>query len=307
MKPAQNDMRPKVSFGLPVRNAEHSIERVVSSVLAQTFDDFELVVSDNASTDRTSEICRRFASEDVRVRFDPNPEDIGLLANFNRLVGIARGEYFRWIGADDWLEPEYAEHCVRALDANPQAIGVTTYQAHWDGTGQRLYREYTGPRVDSDQPEERFARMLRLLHSDYGLFDPIYTMYRREALASTQLHRMMACADRALAAELSLLGPYCHVPKCLSNRRRADSTLDELARKCRPPGYPELDISARYRLRVFRAIIRDASLPRSQTLSCLGSAYRYYARELLRRARKGWNQTARPALRRFGVVRRSSA
>jgi glycosyltransferase involved in cell wall biosynthesis len=117
---------PKVTIGLPVRNGERFLERAIDSVLGQTFDDLEPVISDNASTDRTQEICASYASRDPRVRVFRNDPDIGVLRNFNRLVELARGEYFRWLGVDDWLELDYVSECVAALDANPHCIAVTT-------------------------------------------------------------------------------------------------------------------------------------------------------------------------------------
>ena len=124
--------RPKLSFGLPVYNAEDTIGRAVESILAQTFTDLELVISDNASTDRTAEICCDWARQDARVRLFRNDLNIGLLPNFDRVFELAHGEYFRWIGSDDWLEPEYASACVPVLDSNPDAIAVSTYQENWE-------------------------------------------------------------------------------------------------------------------------------------------------------------------------------
>ena len=97
---------PRVSFAIPVRNGERFLGRALDSLLAQDFDDFEIVVCDNASTDKTPEVMRRYAERDRRVRCTRNEEDIGQIENFNRVYELARGEFFRWMGADDWLEPD---------------------------------------------------------------------------------------------------------------------------------------------------------------------------------------------------------
>jgi len=273
----------RVSFAVPVRNAESTIPRCVDSILSQTLQEIELVISDNASTDGTRDICLQYAARDSRVRYHRNDADVGVLENFNRLVSLARGEYFRWIGADDWLEPEYASACVAALDAHPRAIGVTTFQAHWDDAGQRFYREYHGPRVDSARPHERFARMLWFLQADQFFIDPIYTLYRRDKLASTRLHRVMVSPDRILAAELSLVGPYCHVERCLANRHFVFHR--DPARFVRPPGHPELDRSAWDRFQVLRSLVRDARLTPYQRAYCDAAAFRFFLKDAYRAKR----------------------
>ena len=94
---------PRVSFGLPVRNEEKCIRRCLDSILAQTFTDFEVVVCDNASTDGTRKILEKYAARDSRVRLFLNEENIGQIENCNLVVRVSRGEYFSWIGANDWL------------------------------------------------------------------------------------------------------------------------------------------------------------------------------------------------------------
>lgn len=292
-----------MTFGLPVRNGEKYIRRAIDSLLAQTFDDFEVVISDNASTDTTPAICRDYSNRDPRIRFHQNDQDVGVLRNFNKLVGLGRGEYFRWLGSDDWLEPDYAADCVAALDANPHCIAVTTYQLHLDDAGKRFYKEYRGRRVDSDQPHKRFARMLWFLKQEHWLLDPNFSMYRRDVLAKTQLQRMMARADRILAAELSLLGPYCHVPRCLSNRRRTYETLEDVDRKIRPPGAPPLDPSMWKRFRVLLSVIRDARLASYPAAYCMAAAFRYYLKDLRFESRRRVRSRLVPAARRLGLTR----
>jgi glycosyltransferase involved in cell wall biosynthesis len=118
--------QPRVSFGIPVRNGGSFLGRALDSLLAQDFDDFEIVVCDNASTDKTPEVMQRYAERDPRVRCILNEEDIGQIENFNRVYELSRGEFFRWMGADDWLEPAYARKCVAVLDTRPDAVGATT-------------------------------------------------------------------------------------------------------------------------------------------------------------------------------------
>ena len=96
---------PRVSIGLPVYNGDNYLAETLDSILAQTFTDFELIISDNGSTDRTEAICRRYAAQDHRVRYVRNPSNLGAARNYKRAFELARGEYFKWNGHDDPLAP----------------------------------------------------------------------------------------------------------------------------------------------------------------------------------------------------------
>ena len=101
---------------MPVYNGEEYIALAIRAVLDQTFSDFELIISDNASEDRTEDICREFASLDSRIRYYRNSENIGTAGNNNRLLELARGEFFRWSNADDLFAPRFHELCLKALN-----------------------------------------------------------------------------------------------------------------------------------------------------------------------------------------------
>jgi len=300
------ERKPRVSFGLAIRNGEATLRRCVDSVLAQDFADFELVVSDNASTDSTPAILESYAAGDPRVRFYRNDENKGLIANVNRVFDLARGEYFRWIGVDDWLEPEYASRCVETLDRDSSAIAVTTdFRIHMD-TGESDFEAYCGPRVDAEDPVKRLACMLRLLHAGDAKYDPVYSMIHRKVLARTPRIRMMHFADRVLSAELSLLGRFQHIPAILSNRYRIYypqvADRDALMRRYHPTRYRELPASP---LRIYRellAIIRSASLTPIQRAQCTGLALRYGLIEAFKRLR---GRLAKFRRERLGLTRQN--
>ncbi|MDX2242744.1 MAG: glycosyltransferase family A protein [Leptolyngbyaceae cyanobacterium bins.302] len=225
---------PLLSFAVPIYNGEHLIGHLLDSLLAQDFDNFEIVISDNASTDRTGEICQEYARRDRRIRYFRNPENIGLMPNFNRLIDLAQGKYMRWIGGDDWLEPDYARKCIAAIEARPDVIGVTTYQDFLNEDGSQDYVEYRGARLDSPSVYKRFARMIWFTYHDPRYIDPIYTMVRRDMLQKTGGHRLdIFAADQVLAVEMSILGAFTHVPECLAHRGKASAplTYDDLLRQ----------------------------------------------------------------------------
>ena len=261
---------PRVSFGLPVWNGEATIRRCLDSLLAQDFTDFEVVVSDNASTDETSQILDEYAARDPRIRVSRNQENIGQIENVNLVFRQSRGEYFRWIGVTDWLEPHYASRCVEALDADPGAILVTTYFRIHQEDGTSRYEEYRGERVDSERPERRFARMLWFYQAGDAKYDPIYSMMRRDALERTHLVWMMDWGDRMMGAELALLGRFLHLPECLAHRIKGSSEqhsdYEELLRRYHPTRYRELPAPPWRIFKGLLSIIRAAPLTRRQRL-----------------------------------------
>jgi len=301
------DKQPRVSFGVPVRDGEDTIRRCLDSILAQEFEDFEVVISDNASDDRTPEILQQYAARDVRIRLFMNDEDIGQIENCNRVVHLSRGEYFRWVGADDWLEPGYASTCVAALDADPRAIVVTTYFGLHDDRGQSYYEKFQGEYLESDLPERRFARMLWFFHAGASRYEPLYSMMRREVLARTGLLRMMTNADFMLAAELSLIGRFFHVPELLFHRSWPLAlSLDEKKRLTRynPQRQQDLPSSVWRFLRVLDCIIRAAPLGSWQRARCYWATLGFCSKEAWRRSVRRLHRFRRE---RLGLTRQRLA
>ena len=277
---------PRVSFAIPVRNGARFLGRALDSLLAQDFNDFEIVVCDNASTDKTPEVMRRYAERDRRVRCTRNEEDIGQIENFNRVYELARGEFFRWMGADDWLEPDYARKCVAVLDTRPDAVGVTTQWRFMDDAGHVESIDVPGPRVDAPTPYQRLCLTLGLLQNPQALlFDPIYSLIRRNALQRTGLLPVNPWTDRLLAVELCLLGSFCHLDDCLSTRRAAFERWKE-----RLPRYHErLGRKRGHRVMLYvgcAEIVHRAPLSAGQKLGCFGATFAYWLRDDVRRRRQ---------------------
>lgn len=231
----QSSNLPLLSFALPVRNGERLLPKLLDSLLAQDFQNFEIVISDNASTDTTAEICQRYAQQDSRIHYFRNPENIGILANFNRLIYLCQGKYIRWIGWDDWLEPNYASHCMTVLESRPDVVGVTTNQDFFDEDGTRDFLEYHGQRLDFPAAPKRYERILWFQTSDFRLLDPIYSMVRRDVLQKIGGHRLdVLNADQVLGVEMILAGPFVHIPIYLAHRGKLhfDTPFEQLLEKC---------------------------------------------------------------------------
>ena len=206
---------PTLTVGVPVYNMGTYLEAAVESVLAQSFRDLELIISDNASTDGTAEICRAFAARDTRVTYRRNAEDVGASANFNLLVPLARGRLFKWAPADDVLRPGFLERCVATIDADPTVVLAYGKTDFVDGDGRPIDLEDPGWQLLSDDPAKRLSYALQAGH----FVNAILGVIRTDALRRTRLEPAHRGGDYRLMAELSLLGKFVEVPERLYERR----------------------------------------------------------------------------------------
>jgi glycosyltransferase involved in cell wall biosynthesis len=279
---------PTVSVGVPVRNGADVLRRCIESVLSQDLSDLELVVSDNASDDGTKDVLDEYARADRRVRISVNKVNIGLHENVNRALELARGTFFRWISADDWLEPGYLSTSVGALEAQDDAIGVTTHFTIHTPDGGTRYEEYDGEFPTSADPAKRFERMLWFFHAGDAKYDPIYGLYRRDALMRSGRVRASEQADWLLATELALMGPILHVGRRLVNRTRTYSVLyDPVARRRRldPFRGEELRSSALRLYRDLEELVDHAGLTEEQVLRCRRALRRFWLKDVGARGR----------------------
>ena len=227
---------PLVSIGLPVRNGAERIERVVKSVLSQDHDPLQLLICDNASTDRTEEVCRELTQADARVAYHRHPQNIGLLNNFVSTIQLARGEFFRWISDDDILEPRYVSRSLEAFSNDDRLVLVTTQISYTGDDGVSQTAAYEGAQLRSDNPLERFMEMLRLLNESHLMIDPLYALLRRTPVASISRRNMLR-EDEVFATKLALAGPWGHVAEVLAHRTRKQETLFALARRLGVPAW----------------------------------------------------------------------
>jgi glycosyltransferase involved in cell wall biosynthesis len=268
---------PLVSVGLPVRNGEGHLGDAVRSVLGQDHGRLELVISDNASSDGTEEICRQFARSDPRVRYHRQAQDIGLVPNFNAVLRRARGTYFKWMGDDDRLAPTYVSRCVEVLDDDPGLILVTTQQAHVAPDGAVESAGYDGSGLRSDSPVERFAEWLRLLNESRLMLDPLYGTMRRAPVA--RLPRpIMLFEDEIFAARLALAGPFGHIGEVLSYRRaRPYPRLPVTARRLGVPAW-QASMATTLQCRELLAAVREAELSPEERRRAVAAIARMFLR-----------------------------
>jgi glycosyltransferase involved in cell wall biosynthesis len=265
---------PRVSIGLPVYNGEPFLRDTLDALLAQDFEDFELIISDDGSTDATESICRSYATRDARVLYHRADQNLGASPNFNRVVQLARGEYFRWACHDDLVEVSHLRRCVEVMDEAPPSVAlVYTRTMMIDESGNHL-----GERDDHIETHaERAHERLRDIVQHLVFADPLFGLMRRSTLLQTRLLGPYESSDYVLFAELALLGQFWEIPETLFLRRihpgmsrRANRTPAEVAR-----WFDSTSSQRRYfprtRLLVEHArAVRHASPSRTQQLRCFG-------------------------------------
>lgn len=275
---------PLVSIGLPVYNGERFLAEAIDSLLSQTLADFELIISDNASTDRTAEICLDYAARDARIRYIRQESNIGAARNWNFLVQQARGQYFKWASAGDFCDPRMLQECVRALSADPSIVlcqGSTCLVD--EETGER--RRYASDVSAADpRPSERYKLVVRTLF----LNNEVSGVVRLDVLRRTQLmNPAYTSSDLVLTAELALHGRIVLLPEILFYRRlgRASSTMHLQPAEVQALYFPGSAAQPRFRrwrrrIDLFRAIAR-APISFSEKLRTLGVAAHGASRHLL--------------------------
>jgi glycosyltransferase involved in cell wall biosynthesis len=275
-----------VSVGLPVRNGAGRVQGVARSVLAQDHENLELVISDNASTDETEEVCRELARSDRRVRYHRQAENIGLFNNFRAAMRLARGAFFRWVGDDDRLDPRCVSRSLELFARDERLILVTTAIAYTGPDGVTQTGAYEGTELASDDPVERFAEMLRLLNESHLLIDPLYGLLRREAALAIPRRNMLR-EDEVFAASLALAGPWGHVPEVLGHRNWKHESTHVLARRLDVPSW-QAHFATTLQCREMLRRLSEAPLTPEQRGRARAAVYQMYARRQRRvAARRG--------------------
>lgn len=206
---------PRLSIGMPVFNGESFVSEALDSLLSQTFEDFELIISDNASTDGTEAICRAYAARDPRVKYHRNEQNCGAARNFNRCFALARGEYFKWAAHDDKCEPPFLQQCVEVLDRWPEVVLCHPRTAVIAADGAFLHRYALSLDTASPRVDKRFRELVCVSHASYQIFGVI----RSSALKRTSLIGGYVYSDVALLGELAMLGRLWELPEYLFIRR----------------------------------------------------------------------------------------
>lgn len=210
------DAIPRLTIGLPVYNAERYLTQALDSILSQDFADFELVISDNASTDQTLAICRAYAECDPRIRVLAQSQNMGVAANFNAVVRAARGGLFRWAAYDDLLGPGLLRACVQEMDAcGPNTVLAYPQTLLIDDDGAVVGRYEDNLDLRGGSPWQRVSKVAM----NWNLCNPQYGVIRTSQLRRTGLQRAFVSSDVPLLYELAAIGEFHEVPDPLFLRR----------------------------------------------------------------------------------------
>jgi hypothetical protein len=239
------------------------------------------VICDNASTDDTEDVCRDLARSDRRIAYYRQPDNVGLLDNFISAIQIARGTYFRWIGDDDWLAPDFVSRTLECFAEDERRLMVTTGVAYTSPDGvTRSDQSYDGTRLASLDPVERFTEMMRLLNESYLLIDPLYALMRREPVAAISRRNMLR-EDEVFAAKLALAGPWGHVPLILAGRNTKVERMPQLARRLGVPAW-QAHIATTLQCREILRWIGQSGLVDDQKRDARAAVLRMYLRRQAR-------------------------
>lgn len=178
------DMLPDVTIGLPVYNGGDRFRGVLESILGQTFRDFVLLISDNASTDNTAEICKEYAKNDSRITYVRQDINLGAEGNFWFVFSAAKTKYFMWAAADDMRSSNFLEVNYFFLERNPSYLGSTCPVKFEGGDFDEVAMGDSS--LSSDDPYQRVIDFFQTWHAN-GRF---YSLFRRDAVGTwRQLYR----------------------------------------------------------------------------------------------------------------------
>ena len=262
----------RVTIGLPVYNGERFLAQAIESILAQTYTQFALVISDNGSTDRTQEICEAYAAKDNRICYKRYDENRGAAWNFNNLLEFTHTEYFKWQCYDDLLHPMMVEKCVAVLDREPEVVVAYPQAAVIDAQGGLVGTWADGAELRSARPSERMAHFL--YHRNKGHLESQFGVMRTAPLRTTALMGAIPYSDQVFLVEMHLRGQFRELPEPLFIRRIHEgistNANDMYALKffLDPKRKGRISLQRPERLSEFVKAINRAKLGPAETLRC---------------------------------------
>jgi glycosyltransferase involved in cell wall biosynthesis len=254
---------PLVSIGLCLYNGDRFLEAALDSFLDQTFKDFEIIISDDGSTDRSEEICRRYAAHDSRIRYDRNQGKMGAGWNVRRVYELASGKYFMQAAQDGMIQPDFLSLCLDALEVDDSVVFAHSLTRVIGEDGQLLESYDARLRSSSLDPLVRARDLLAKSHRCH----PISGLIRLDALRELPLRGKHIHSGRALLLQLALLGRFYQVPEFLYIRTRhsGQSVGTVSSTTARKTLLPEWNLAKQFILSVARS-----QLGLGQRMRCYG-------------------------------------
>jgi glycosyltransferase involved in cell wall biosynthesis len=202
---------PLVSIGVPVFNGEKSLAQALDALIKQDYNNLEIIISDNGSTDRTSQICEEFLKKDSRVKYYRSSENFGSNWNFNRVSDLSSGKYFMWAAHDDLRDLSFVRACVEKLEQFPEAVLCHTHTKLFiENRKEKLCVAHLDSFVGVTGLVERYRETLKHFPAV-----AIYGVYRSAALKKTHMFERAIATDLAFIQELSIYGSFVQVSEIL--------------------------------------------------------------------------------------------
>jgi len=214
---------PLVSIGLPVFNGELYLRQALDSILGQSYRNIEVIVADNASTDRTQEIIAEYMENDGRIKFHGSATNKGAAWNYNRTFHLSTGKYFKWAAHDDLLHTNYVLECVRVLEDHPNTVLCHSKVGQIDEAGAVQEHEYVKSE-DFLDPDLSISERHRSLLLDRGAWTRIFGIMRSDALKNSPLIASYVGSDLTLLGEMGLKGNVRDIDEVMFWRREHSNT-----------------------------------------------------------------------------------
>jgi glycosyltransferase involved in cell wall biosynthesis len=227
---------PTLSIGMPVYNGAKWIQEAIEYLLNQSFTDFELIISDNASTDETADICRSFAERDSRVRYYRHNSNIGVSRNYDYVFQLSTTPYFKWASCNDICLDGFLEKCLAVLRDRPDVVlaypkAILIFAPSGEEPHGEEYDDNLN--LEQERPSDRFREYL----NREKINNVMNGVIRASALRQTALNRLLPGSDISMIAELALRGKFVEIPDRLLVRRLTPDTTILLMESATSHGY----------------------------------------------------------------------
>lgn len=224
---------PLVSIGMPLYNESRFIKASLESILAQDYPNLEIIISDNASTDETVNICKALISDRTNIFVNQFDKNLGATENSIYVLHQAKGKYFMWASGHDLWSPNLIRESVTLLENNPTAVIAFGSSSWINENGQIMPRFFGWTDTRGMNPVARFFTIL------WGNMHPILGVIRKSALDKVQPITKTAGSDLILLSELVLQGDFVHAPMAQWQRRefRHETSHTEKLKRYRSKEY----------------------------------------------------------------------
>jgi glycosyltransferase involved in cell wall biosynthesis len=198
--------KPLVSIGIPLYNDEDYVEESLKSLLNQTYKKFEIIISDDNSTDNSPDICKKYTKKDNRIKYFKNNKNLGEIDNFNQVIRLAKGKYFMWATGHDKWNKGYISKCIQKLEENPKASVCFSYRKYIDKDGDEIKLDKKKLNTLNNPKFIRFIKSIWILcdHVFYGVI-------KTDKLKKTRGYLYVLGPDHVLRTEMAFQGEFAQI------------------------------------------------------------------------------------------------